>query len=143
MYVLVYFPEYRGPDALPSMPKVVPVQPQTHRWVSGGRELSRTQVPLALAWCVTVHKCQGWTVRKIVIDLGKSESTRGLTYVALSRARTLTDILPDPPDAKANDLQRFLSINKAKGREARRGVDERLEKLMARNAKALTRASAP
>ena len=124
------------------MPKVAPVQPQTHRWVSGGRELSRAQAPLALAWCATVHKCQGWAARKIVIDLGKSESARGLTYVALSRAGALGDILLYPVDPTRNDLRRFLPVNPATGCEARRGVGEKLRGLVAKDACALTTGSA-
>ena len=46
---------------------------------------SRTQFPLILAYALTRHKSQGQTIDKIVIDLGKSEQSLGLTFVALSR----------------------------------------------------------
>lgn len=49
------------------------------------------QLPLRLAWSVTVHKSQGLTFDKIYLDLSKA-FTFGQVYVALSRCRTLEGI---------------------------------------------------
>jgi len=46
------------------------------------------QIPLILAWAVTIHKAQGLTLDDVRIDLGRGAFARGQTYVALSRART-------------------------------------------------------
>lgn len=50
--------------------------------------LMRTQIPLVSGWAMTVHKSQGMTLNRVIVDLARNFE-QGMAYVALSRARSL------------------------------------------------------
>ena len=50
------------------------------------------QMPIKLAWAITIHKSQGKTFDKVIIDFGRGAFAHGQTYVALSRCTTLSGI---------------------------------------------------
>jgi ATP-dependent exoDNAse (exonuclease V) alpha subunit len=56
----------------------------------------RQQVPLRLAYALTIHKSQGLTLNKAWINIGKSERTPGVSYVAISRVKTLSSCVIEP-----------------------------------------------
>ena len=53
---------------------------------------SFSQIPLRLAWAITIHKSQGLTFEKAIID-AEASFAHGQTYVALSRCKTLEGII--------------------------------------------------
>ncbi len=72
------------------------------------------QFPLRLAWAITIHKSQGLTFDKVIIDAGRSFAA-GQVYVALSRCRSLEGIVLHsliPPTALLND-QRISDFSAA------------------------------
>ena len=52
-----------------------------------------TQYPIRLAWAVTIHKSQGKTFDKVVIDVGRGAFAHGQVYVALSRCTNFEGIV--------------------------------------------------
>ena len=88
--VTVRFDSFSGPTLSDGS---IPITPLRRTWLSTDKTCSRLQLPLKLAWAVTIHKCQGMTLNKAVVDLGKKEFSAGLTFVACSRVRQLKDLL--------------------------------------------------
>lgn len=99
---LVSCPGYTGPTLWYTGPRpgfpdgvpIVPITPLKTTFELQGKKCSRTQLPLRLAWAVTVHKSQGLTLPRIKLGLGKKEFSCGLTFVALSRVKELEGIMP-------------------------------------------------
>lgn len=62
-----------------------------------------SQLPLKLAWAVTIHKAQGQTFERVAIDLGRGAFAGGQAYVALSRGTSLAGICLARP-LRAEDI---------------------------------------
>ncbi|KAF8220765.1 hypothetical protein L208DRAFT_1218931, partial [Tricholoma matsutake] len=68
----------------------VPISPVVAQWEDqSGNQLSCEQLPLTLAWEITIHKSQGLTLECAVIDLGPKDFSSGLSFVAISQVKKL------------------------------------------------------
>lgn len=83
--------------------KIVTVEPatwekKTYSWDAKSEKITQTiagkfeQLPLKLAWALTIHKSQGLTFDQIIVDFDRPAFAHGQTYVALSRCRTLDGV---------------------------------------------------
>jgi ATP-dependent DNA helicase PIF1 len=72
---------------------VVPIYRSQRDFWSQGATRYRSQFPVRLAYAVTIHKAQGMTVPKVVLNFSLGKRDLGLFYVAASRVRRLEDIM--------------------------------------------------
>ena len=88
MYMTIVFDKYVGVPLDIANPRLVPIAPV----VRG----SRKQIPLKMAWAITIHKSQGLTLDRDTIDIGNREQ-QWLTFTTISRVKSLDGLLISPP----------------------------------------------
>ena len=120
--VIVEFENYRGPVSNENHPFCIPICPIT---VTSQTEIGfheRQQLPLRLAWALTRHNSQGLTLSKVWIDIGKSERTARVSYVAISRVKSLASCVIEPMT-----YERLISLSA--NLQYRLGEENRLDQL--------------
>ncbi|WP_237160476.1 DEAD/DEAH box helicase [Mycolicibacter engbaekii] len=121
--------EVEFPDG--QIAEVAPFTWEATRPVVDGAALRRdvvgtyTQLPFALAWAITIHKSQGQTLQRLVVDLSGGMFSTGQLYVALSRCTSLSGLVLTRPvlprDLKVDHrIARFLRAGNDNGRTRRR-----------------------
>ncbi|GBB93631.1 hypothetical protein RclHR1_02200012 [Rhizophagus clarus] len=89
---------------------------------------SRLQIPLTLAWAITVHKSQGLMLPKADIDLDNKKYATGLSFVAVSYISALKNILFKP-----FSFERLQRIRTCKRLQERKEEEKRLDSMMFHN----------
>ena len=122
--VIVQFDNYTGPSVNNTVPCCVPICPATATVQLHDGIHERQQLPLKLAYALTIHKSQGLTLDKAWIDLGKSEKCPGISYVALSRVRSSSSCVIEPMT-----YERLTSIRSLQSLHYRLQEEQRLDSL--------------
>jgi ATP-dependent DNA helicase PIF1 len=109
----VYFFPYNG---RPGFTRVIYPACTTTTWREEDLSevlLCRTQIPLVPAWAMTIHKSQGMTLSRVIVDLAR-EFEEGQAYVALSRATGLdgliverAELLLEPKNRANKEVRQF------------------------------------
>lgn len=93
LYILVEFDKYQGPCI---KDRSFPILTKDVTWKVHNQTHLRRQFPLILAHACTIHKAQGLTIDKMILDIGKRDFACGLSYVGITRVRSLEDLMFDP-----------------------------------------------
>ena len=110
--VICSFPKYIGPPYLENVPHSVPIVPITRKWLQGQETCSRTMIPLISGYALSIHRLQGKTCDKVILNPGPKEFTSGLMFVGVSRVKNFKDLAFSPMPY----YQRFTQIKFPKKR---------------------------
>lgn len=81
--IMVEFDQYKGPFFEDT--NTVPIFTSTTKYQVNNQDCERTQFALSVAYAITIHKSQGLTLSKAVLNLEEKDFRPGLSYVGISR----------------------------------------------------------
>ena len=116
MYTTILFYKYVGAPLDNQNPRLVPITPV----VRG----SRKQIPLKMAWALTIQKSQGMTLDRATVDIGSREQ-QWLTFIAISRVKSIDGLRISP----AFSFEHYLKIKNSAYVILRKKEEERLKSL--------------
>jgi ATP-dependent DNA helicase PIF1 len=116
MFTTVLFDKYIGVPFDKNNLNIVPITPITRG--------NRKQIPLKMAWALTIHKSQGLTLDRATIDIGKKER-QGLTFTSISRVKSIDGLRISPPFS----FQRYAKMKNSAYVTIRKKEEQRLHSL--------------
>ena len=90
--IISTFEDYRGPPYLESLPKSVPIAPVRREWHSNKIHCTRTMLPMILGYALSIHKLQGATCNRVILNPGKKEFASGLLLVGATRTKKFENL---------------------------------------------------
>lgn len=110
--VIVQFDDYRGPSISNTLPSINCTNMPSDYLCSLAWQWNPRKATAASQTCICSHnpQGQGLTLPKAWIDIGKSESTPGVTYVALSRIRNLSSCVLEAMTLQRNQHKIFTKL---------------------------------
>jgi ATP-dependent DNA helicase PIF1 len=87
--IVIDFDEFNFPIIKFTNKKIVVIKPYEYILEEGKTIIKKLQIPLILAWAITIHKAQGMTLDYIKTDIGSTIFEFGQAYVVLSRIKNL------------------------------------------------------
>ena len=123
--IIGIFQDYKGPSYLPDIANAVPIVPVCREWFSNKIHCSRTMLPIILGYAITIHKLQGQTCAKLILNPGNSEFASGLLLVGATRTTSFEGLAFAP----FPNFSRFEQVNKCKGLKLRLKEEKRMEVL--------------
>ena len=106
--------------SLEGHPDLFAIGVEKHTFKYRGYNTTRTMLPLIPAYAMSIHKSQGQTLGKVIVNLGSKEFATGLTYTGITRVKAAKDIAfyPVPTEKrltsaiKRNGFQTVLTDNR-------------------------------
>lgn len=95
-----------GEEPLADDEAIIALDRWTETVYEGKKAHTRSQFPVMLAFCVTIHKAQGLTLEWVLVDAGPDERSVGQLFVAITRTRHFKRIAFDPMPS----LERVTSL---------------------------------
>ena len=123
--IIATFEDYIGPSYLPHIPRSVPICPVKRDWMTNKVHCSRVMLPIILGYALSIHKLQGTTCDKVILNPGEKEFASGLLLVGASRTKTYQGLAFNP----FPNFERFEQVRKSKSMKQRLKEEERLAKL--------------
>ena len=123
--VMVKFDGYRGPLQKDGH-GCVGIVPVKRTWTCGKFTITRTMIPLRLAWGITVHKSQGLTLPCVVVDLKSFKISKlRLAFVAFSRVKKFRNLYYMAGELGVQQWMRQALLEKGAKRFAKNiGIEE-------------------
>jgi ATP-dependent DNA helicase PIF1 len=121
--LLVHFDKYTGPEFHTDKQGrcLVPLFMSKREFFHANNICSRSQFPVTIAYAITVHKAQGITVEQAVLNITDRDFAPGLTYVAVSRVKSLHGLLFE----ESFDFERFRPTESATSRMRKEDIARR------------------